>query len=58
MITGMEHLCYEDGLRQSDFFSLENRRLWGELIAAIQYLKGAYIKDGMGFFTRVHSDRG
>jgi len=34
-------------------FSLEKRRLQGDLIAAFQYLK----KDGEGLFTRVCSDR-
>ena len=38
-------------------FSLEKRRLWGDLIAAFQYLKGAYRKDGEGLFTRTCSDR-
>jgi len=38
-------------------FSLEKRRLWGDLIAAFQYLKGAYRKDGEGFFIRECSDR-
>jgi len=27
-------------------FSLEKRRLWAYLLAAFQYLKGAYKKDG------------
>jgi len=38
-------------------FSLEKRRLWGDLIAAVHYLKGAYRKDGEGLFTRMCSDR-
>jgi len=38
-------------------FSLEKRRLRGDLLAAFQYLKGAYRKDGAGLFTRMCSDR-
>jgi len=37
-------------------FSLQKRRLQGDLIAAFQYLKGGYRKDGEGLFTRVCSD--
>jgi len=36
---------------------LKKRRLRGDLIAAFQYLKRAYRKDGEGLFTRVCSDR-
>jgi len=38
-------------------FSLEKRRLWGDLIAAFQYLKGACRKDGENIFSRACCDR-
>ena len=57
MVRGLEHLSCEDRLTELGLFSLEKRRLWGDLIAAFQYIKGTYRKDGEGLFTRACSDR-
>ncbi|KAK4810626.1 hypothetical protein QYF61_007363 [Mycteria americana] len=57
MIRGLEHLSYEERLRELGLFSLEKRRLWGGPIAAFQYLKGAYKKDGDRLFNRACCDR-
>ena len=57
MIRGLQHLPYEGRLRELGLFSLEKRRLWGDLIAAFHHLKGAYKQEGNQLFTRVDNSR-
>ena len=57
MIEGMEHLSYEDRLRELGLCSLEKRRMQSDLRAACQYLKRSYRKEGNRLFSRVCGDR-
>ncbi|GAB0195086.1 hypothetical protein GRJ2_001973900 [Grus japonensis] len=57
MTRGLEHLSYEDRMRELGLFSLEKTRLQRHLTAAFQYLTGIYKKAGEGLFTRTWSDR-
>jgi len=43
--------------RELGLFSLEKRRLQGDLTADFQYLKRAYRKDGETIFSRICCDR-
>ena len=44
-------------MRELGLFCLEKRRLWGNFIAAFQYLKGAYKQEGSQLFERVGNSK-